>query len=53
MDIGLAYWIMMLLWLLLGTWRNWGDPAAVGKTCLSFLLFLLLGWKVFGPPLHG
>jgi len=59
MTIGLAFWILMLLWLVLGLWWAW-PPGPVGhgwfplgSTVLLFILFLLLGWKVFGPPLHG
>ena len=61
MTLGLAYWILMLLWLVLGMWWAW--PPAVqpgyhvwfplGSTLLIFILFLLLGWRVFGPPIHG
>lgn len=60
MTLGLAFWILMLLWLVLGMVWNWpGSAAAVGpygpvvNTLLLFLLFLLLGWRVFGAPLHG
>jgi hypothetical protein len=60
MTLGLAFWILMLLWLVLGVWWSW--PAVqpgyhawfpLGGTLLIFVLFLLLGWKVFGPPIHG
>ena len=59
MSLGLAYWILMLLWLVLGLWWAWPSSPGyhgwfpVGNTLLIFLLFLLVGWKVFGPPLHG
>ena len=60
MTFGLAYWILMLLWLVLGLWWSWPAAAGgyhgwfpLGNTLLIFLLFLLIGWKVFGPPLHG
>jgi hypothetical protein len=58
MSIGLIFWILMLLWLVLGLWMNWpGRPALpygmVGSTLLLFVLFLILGWKVFGPAIHG
>lgn len=61
MSIGLVFWILMLLWLVFGLWSNWpGAPTAgyqgwypLGSTVLLFILFLLLGWHDFGPPVHG
>ena len=59
MSFGLAYWILMLLWLVFGLWVAWPTLPGyhglypLGNTLLLFVLFLLLGWKVFGPPLHG
>lgn len=60
MSLGLAFWILMLLWLVLGFWWAWPGTATgyhnwfpLGGTLLIFILFLLLGWKVFGPPIHG
>lgn len=58
MTLGLIFWILMLLWLVFGLWQNW--PGAqpppwgwLGSTVLLFLLFLLLGWGVFGAPVRG
>lgn len=58
MTIGLVYWVLMLLWLVGAFWWNWpGAPGhpyfPLGNALLIFLLFLLLGWKVFGAPVHG
>lgn len=53
MSLGLAFWITMLLWLLFGLYINRTNWPVIGGNLLLFLLFLLLGWKVFGPPLHG
>lgn len=60
MTIALVFWILMLLWLVWGLWGWWapGQPNqppywAWGNTLLLFILFLLLGWKVFGAPIHG
>lgn len=54
MTIGLVFWILMLLWLVFGLWTRWplAFPAA-GGDLLLFVLLLLLGWKVFGAPIHG
>lgn len=55
MEMGLIFWILMLFWLCFGIldrimtgnpqWPAWASPAGI---VLQFILFLLLGWKVFG-----
>lgn len=55
MQIGLIFWIIMLLWLIFGIAvnRNMIPGAYVGwaNSILLFILFVLLGWKVFGPAI--
>lgn len=58
MTIGLIFWVLMLIWLVMGFWLYWpGRPAqaygAIGDRLFLFILFLLLGWKVFGPAIQG
>lgn len=53
MPFGLAFWILMLLWFVFGLYWTWGNHMLVGGNVMLFLLLLLLGWKVFGTPLHG
>jgi hypothetical protein len=56
MTLGLAFWIIMLVWLvfgLYGAYNAGGSPYMIGGTLLMFVLFLLLGWHAFGPPLHS
>jgi hypothetical protein len=58
MSIGLVFWILMLLWLVLGLWSNWPGIAdrqfaPLGNSVLLFILLLLLGWDAFGPPIRG
>jgi hypothetical protein len=53
MSLGLAFYVLMLFWLIYGIWWNWPNHYAVGGSLMAFFLFLLLGWKVFGPPIHG
>jgi hypothetical protein len=57
MSLGLAFWIIMLLWFLLGLAWHFGVMTGIygplGFSVVLFLLLGLLGWKVFGPPLHG
>jgi len=57
MSIGLIFWILMLLWLVMGFWLYWpGRPAQpygmFGTTLFLFVLFLLLGWRVFGAAIQ-
>jgi hypothetical protein len=53
-TLGLAFWILMLIWLVWGLWTTWPNPQgwASGNLVL-FILLLLLGWHAFGPPIHG
>jgi len=57
MSFALIYWILMLLWLVFGLWSNWpatgGRFQPLGGTLLLFILLVLLGWKVFGAPVHS
>lgn len=56
MTFGNAFWVLMFLWLIFGiAWnRGWvdGTYGPWGNWLLLFILFVLLGWKVFGAPLH-
>jgi hypothetical protein len=53
LSLGLAFWILMLLWLVLSCYWYWPTPHVVGGNVLLFVLLGLLGWHVFGPPLHS
>lgn len=56
MSFALCFWIGMFMWLVFGLWSNWpaaGNFRPMGGTLLLFILLVLLGWKVFGPPIHG
>ena len=52
MTFGLAFWVLMLIWAVFVGWRGWLDRVTLGGNILIFILFLLLGWKIFGAPLH-
>lgn len=61
MTLGLMFWILMLLWLVLGLYWRWprgpvsgpGVIMPVAGDLLLFILLLLLGWHAFGAPIHG
>ncbi len=52
MTWALLFWILMLLWLVLGLWQrsSWRDA---GGSLLCWSCLLILGWHVFGAPIHG
>lgn len=58
MTFGLIYWILMLIWFVFGLVLNFSPSGGfshwggIANTLLFFILFLLLGWKVFGAPVH-
>lgn len=56
MTLGLAFWVCMLLWFVVGAapWMQ-GPPnwPTIGGSLLLFVLLLLLGWHEFGPPIHN
>ena len=56
MTLGLAFWILMLIWLVFGVYVGWNAGAPnhylIGGNLLLFILLLLLGWQTFGAPIH-
>lgn len=52
MSFGLLYWILMLVWFVFGLWQTWPDYKSHGGNLLLFVLLLVLGWRVFGAPIH-
>lgn len=55
MTLGLAFWILMLVWAVFGVLVHFGYAGGyglMGNTVLIFVLFGLLGWQTFGAPLH-
>lgn len=57
MTRGLIFWVLMLIWFVFGiglfTGFIHGALALAGGSLLQFILFLLLGWQVYGPPIRG
>jgi hypothetical protein len=55
MTLGLAFWVIMLIWLVFGFLIHFGIVGGIyagANVLLLFVLFLLLGWQVFGTPIH-
>jgi hypothetical protein len=53
MPIGILFWVLMIFWLIFGTWNNWPNHYLVGGNVLLWVLLALLGWHDFGPILSG
>lgn len=53
MSIGFVFWLLMILALVFGIWRGWGDRFVMGGSLLLWILLFLLGWGTFGFPIHG
>jgi hypothetical protein len=59
MTRGLIFWVLMLIWFVFGALNLSGAAGAyshavlIGSTLLDFILFLLLGWAVYGAPVKG
>lgn len=61
MTRGLIFWVIMLVWFVFVLLNTFGGASlggyahgiSVASSFLDFVLFLLLGWQVYGPPIHG
>jgi hypothetical protein len=54
MSLGICFWVLMIITLVFGFIVAWPlNPKLTGPGLLVFILLALLGWKVFGPALHG
>jgi len=54
MPMGTIFWVIMLVWLAFYLLTSFGGYGAYGHygVVVQFILFLLLGWKVFGRPVQ-
>lgn len=58
MTRGTIFWVLMILWLVFGGMIFFGSGDAIrwgmhGSNLLTFVLFGLLGWQVYGPAIKG
>jgi hypothetical protein len=52
----IIFWCLMLIWFVFGLAIFGGYGGHYGpqaSTLLEFVLFLLLGWQVYGAPVQG
>ncbi len=55
MPIGVLFWVIFIIWILLSGWgwrSNLGEPSVWGGGLILAFLLGLLGWHVFGPLLR-
>jgi len=55
MSRELLFWVLMILWLIVGLWFDYvpGQPYPLRQlpgNLLIFILLAILGWQVFGAP---
>ena len=54
MSIALAFWVTMLLALVIAGAKLYHDAKSwMDLPIVPYILFLLLGWAVFGAPIKG
>jgi len=57
MPVGVIFWVLMIIWAVVGFGLSWlpGDARVwgFGGNLLLFILLFLLGWKAFGFIVHG
>jgi hypothetical protein len=58
MSVGIWFWVIMVIGIIFWGFVTWrpvpGNPYyASGPNLVIFILIFLLGWGVFGPPIHG
>ncbi len=58
MSLRLMFWIIMLVLIVfsgLGLYGTlaYSHYAGLGSSLVVLVLFFILGWKVFGPPVQG
>ena len=58
MPIGILFWVIYVIAILFGVWSNY-DAAnelwfrRAGAYLVLWILVGIIGWRVFGPVVHG
>ena len=55
MSIGLLFWVLMVLWVVFYGWGRTAGGATYWPNYngwLLWMLFFLVGWRIFGFILH-
>ncbi len=54
MPLAIAFWVVYLIWIILGAVTIWhsGGYLFVGSNIILLLLLGIVGWQLFGAPIH-
>jgi hypothetical protein len=58
MTLTFLFWFFMLLWVIFGCWETYGSAPEQRRWIgprygIVFILFLIVGWALFGFPIEG
>lgn len=55
MTIGFLFWLLMVLWFVLSLFGRYAPERwnPIFNDVFLFILFFLIGWKVFGFVIHA
>lgn len=57
MTLAIAFWIIIFIWVLAFGWAFYQtskpDTLTFSTGFIPLILFILLGWAVFGAPIKG
>lgn len=55
MTLELIYWLLMFLWLIFGAWQAMPPRNDPGWRwgLIPFILFVVIGLRLFGSPIKG
>lgn len=48
MPLGVLFWVLYIIWILYGGYRNRADYGLLGGHGLLAVIIFLIGWKLFG-----
>jgi hypothetical protein len=57
MSFAFIYWFILLCWILFGSYQTWSAPApsrwGFGGSLIQFILYVIIGLRLFGFPIHS
>lgn len=58
MTLGILFWMIYIIALFFSAWSNYetGQPFPLKRAGSHFVLWVLIGivgWRIFGSPVHG
>lgn len=55
MPRGIIFWVIMIIWVVfnLAVFGGYAGRFAAASPLVEFVLFPLLGWQVYGPPVRA